>query len=129
MGIRFAPDWKMADPWYTQKYGEYQAFLDSISQAQVLQAFWAAVGRFYHPWVKELLQDASAPQGKFDVVVEQGIHQTEDMRQGGFTLHFTVRSSRGRAFHAYILQEQSGTFYINEFSFKEHGFFRSDFRR
>lgn len=127
MGIKFAPTWKQADPFYTRRHGEYQAFLDSVNQQQVMQALWLAKGHFMHPWVRELLEDASGNQ--HDLVVEQGVHQTENLRQGGFTLHFTVRSDRGRAFHLYIGQKDNGSIYINEISWVDRGAPKSDFFR
>lgn len=129
MGVQFAPNWKLADPYYTQRYGEYQDFLDSVNQQQVLQALWMAKGHFAHPWVREILDDASGPQGKHDVLVEQGIHQVESLRSGGFTLHFTIRNDRGRAYHLYIGQNDKGTIYIKEISWVDRGLPQSDFYR
>jgi hypothetical protein len=129
MGILFDPRWKIADPWYTQQYGDYQAFLDSVNQSQIMQALWMAAGRFQHPWVREILADAGSAQGVHDVVVEQGIHQPENLRSGGFTLHFTIRNDRGRAYHLYVMQRASGSIYINEISWYDHGAPRSEFAR
>lgn len=129
MGILFDPRWKIADPWYSMKYGEYQAFLDSINQTQVMLALWSADGHFQHPWVCEILADANAAQGIHDVIVEQGIHQPENLRTGGFTLHFTMRNDRGRAYHLYVSQKKdSGALVIDEISWAVKGVPYSDYR-
>lgn len=127
MGIKFARDWKIADANYTRRFGEYQAYLDSVNQQQVMQALWLAKGRFRHPWVREILDDASLPQGRHDVIIEQGIHQAENLRSGGFTLHFTMRNDRGRAYHLYVSQNDSGSIYINEISWMDRGIPKSDY--
>ena len=127
MGIKFAPNWKIADTTYTRRFGDYQAFLDSVNQQQVIQALWFAKGRFTHPWVREILDDASLPEGKDDVIIEQGTHQAENLTGGGFTLHFTMRNDRGRAYHLYIKQNDTGSIYINEVSWMDRGIPKSDF--
>ncbi|WP_295391326.1 hypothetical protein [uncultured Thiodictyon sp.] len=121
MGILFDKDWKVADPTYSQRFGNYQVFLDSVNQQQVMLALWNAAGHFRHPWTREILDDAASPQGVHDVLVEQGVHQPEDLRQGGFTLHFTMRNDRGRAYHFYVQQNNSGQLSIIEISFMERG--------
>ncbi|RUQ32216.1 MAG: hypothetical protein EKK68_06285 [Candidatus Competibacteraceae bacterium] len=127
MGIKFDPLWKVADPYYVYQFGDYQAFLDSVNQQQIMQALWMAVGHFRDPWVREILEDASSRQGLHDVIVEQGVHQPENLMSGGFTLHFTIRNDRGRAYHLYIKQKDNGTIYINEISFKRYNQFVSVF--
>jgi hypothetical protein len=129
MGIVFAENWKTADPWYTTRYGSYQVFLDSVNQQQVMQALWLANGHFTHPWVREILLDAGAGQGTHDVIVEQGIHQPENLKSGGFTLHFTIRNDRGRAYHMYIKQNNAGSIQIDEISWMDRGIPTSDFYR
>jgi hypothetical protein len=129
MGIKFSADWKVANRNYVARFGEYQAFLDSFNQQQIMQALWSAAGHFSHPWVREILDDASSAQGTHDVIVEQGTHQTEDLRSGGYTLHFTMRNDRGRAYHLYIKQRANGGLYINEVSWVDRGVPKSDFYR
>lgn len=129
MGIKFAINWKVADISYTRRFGEYQAYLDSVNQQQVMQALWMAKGQFSHPWVREIIDDASQPQGRHDVVIEQGTHQAENLNGGGFTLHFTMRNDRGRAFHLYIRQRENGSIYIGEVSWMAGGIAQSDFPR
>jgi len=121
MGIKFDPSWKVADPYYVRRFGQYQAFLDSVNQQQIMQALWLAAGHFNHPWVREILEDAGGPQGVHDIIVEQGVHQPENLRDGGFTLHFTIRNDRGRAYHLYIKQKNNGSIYIDEISFMDYG--------
>ena len=129
MGILFDPRWKIADPWSAARFGEYQAFLESVTQPQVMLALWSADGHFQHPWVCEILADANAAQGTHDVVVEQGVHQPEDLYSGGFALHFTIRNDRGRAYHMYVGQEeQSGVLVIKEISWVVRGVPYQDFR-
>ena len=129
MGIKFAPNWKTPDPYYTSRYGEYKDFLESVNQQQIMQALWLANGHFSHPWVREILQDALSGQGTHDVVIEQGVHQAENLMSGGFTLHFTMRNDRGRAYHLYIKQKTNGSIYINEISWVDRGVPKSDFYR
>jgi hypothetical protein len=104
MGIKFNNNWKVADPYYTRRYGNYQVFLDSVNQQQIMQAFWLAAGHYSNFFIKDLLNDAAASQGQKDVIVEQGVHQAEDLNSGGFILHFTVRNRFNRAYHFYIKQ-------------------------
>ncbi len=127
MGIKFHPLWKVADPYYVSRFGDYQAYLESVSQQQIMQAFWLASGHFRHPWVREILADAGGPQGLHDVIIEQGLHQAENLMGGGFTLHFTMRNDRGRAYHLYVKQNDNGSIYINELSFMDRGRLVSDF--
>jgi hypothetical protein len=129
MGIQFSNDWNVADPYYVRQYGEYQAFLDSFNKQQIMQALWSAAGHFSHPWVDEILNDALSSQGTHDVIIEQGTHQTESLRSGGFTLHFTMRNDRGRAYHLYVKQRTNGSLYINEVSWMDRGVPKSDFYR
>ncbi|ADW70955.1 hypothetical protein [Granulicella tundricola] len=124
MAIKFHPQWKIADPWYTQRYGSYQVFLDSVNQQQIMAALWAANGHFRgQPWVTEILQDAaSTSQHSYDVTIEQGVHQPESYAgEDGFILHFTMRNSRGRAYHLYVKQKDNGALTINEISFMRNG--------
>lgn len=127
MGIKFHPLWKIADPYYVNHYGDYQAYLDSVNQQQIMQALWLGAGHFQHPWVREILADAGSRQGLHDVIIEQGLHQPENLMSGGFTLHFTMRNDRGRAYHFYVKQNDNGSIYINEISFMERGRSVSDF--
>ena len=46
MGLTFKPDWKTAKPSYVAKFGEYQAFLDSMTEADIRNAIHGACGRF-----------------------------------------------------------------------------------
>jgi hypothetical protein len=124
MGVKFAANWKQADPYYTKKYGQYQAFLDSVNQQQIMQALWLAKGHFLKLPAAEILNDASSTQ---DVTVEQGLHQTENLNSGGFTLHFTVRNSKGKAFHLYVAQRDNGSIYVQEITWGGKGGFQSDF--
>jgi hypothetical protein len=128
MGILFHQDWKKADPDYVRRFGNYQGYLDAVNQQQILQAMWAAAGAgFRDRWVREILSDASAAQGVHDVMIEQGTHQPENLRSGGFTLHFTMSNDRGRAYHLYIKQRDNGAIYVNEVSFMRSGHLFSDF--
>jgi len=120
MSIKFKPGWNIEKSKYKAKYGPYQAFLDSVNEASVINALQEATYHFQAPWAVTLLQEANGQQA--DVTVEQSTHQPEDTfvlqtgEQQGFTLHLTVRNSQGRAFHLYVMQHNDGTIFINEMS-------------
>src|SRR5688572_6897758 len=72
MALTFHPDWKTAKPHYVAKFGEYQAFLDSMTQTDVVNALHGACGKF-HPGIDAWMQTVS--NGSSDAIVEQGSHQ------------------------------------------------------
>ena len=119
MGLTFKPDWKTAKPSYVAKFGEYQAFLDSMTEGDVRNAIHGACGKF-PPDIDAWMQGVS--KGTSDAFVEQGSHQAEAPKTGGggFTLHLTLRVA-GKANHLYLGQKMTGAWVINAISRAKHG--------
>jgi hypothetical protein len=119
MPLTFKPDWKVAKPHYVAKFGEYQAFLDSMTQTDVLNAIHGACGKF-HPGIDAWMQGVS--NGTSDAIVEQGSHQAEPPKTGGggFTLHITLRVA-GKANHLYLGQKLTGSWYIAAITYAKPG--------
>lgn len=121
MALTFAANWKTAKSNYTNKYGEYQAFLDSMTEDDVRKAIANTAGKFpssIEVWMLGV-RDGSA-----NATVEQGSHQTENPKGGGdgFTLHFTLRVA-GKARHCYLGQKMDGSWVINAISQAKPGGF------
>ena len=116
MPVTFKAGWKTAKPNYVANYGDYQAFLDSMTEDDVRKALKSAVGKF-PPAVDAWLQGVDT--GNMSADVEQGSHQTENPKGGGdgFTIHFTIRVS-GKASHCYLGQKMDGSWFINAISYK-----------
>src|SRR4051812_5762241 len=114
MALTFKPDWKTAKPNYVAHYGDYQAFLDSMTEADVRDALRGACGKF-QPDIDAWMQGVS--NGTSSASVEQGSHQAEAPRTGGdgFTLHITLRVA-GKANHLYLGQKMTGAWVINAIS-------------
>ena len=117
MPLTFLPNWKTAKPNYVQNYGDYQAFLDSMTENDVRNALQDATGKFppiVDAWV------LAVTGGNMAATVEQGSHQAENPKGGGdgFTIHFTIRVS-GKAHHCYLAQRMNGSFFINAISYKK----------
>ncbi|MGB7443767.1 MAG: hypothetical protein WA919_22105 [Coleofasciculaceae cyanobacterium] len=123
MAIQFVNNWNQADPFYTQQYGYYQGFLDSIDEQQIRDGFADARGHFNNNVATALVDTAVNPNGL--VVVEQGVHQAEDLPQGGFTLHFTARHNQ-QAYHLYVGQRNNGSIYIRRITWRQNGQIRQD---
>lgn len=119
MPLTFKPDWKTAKPHYVTKFGDYQAFLDSMTQTDVINAIHGACGKF-HPGIDAWMQGLSG--GTTEGIVEQGSHQAEDPKIGGdgFTLHITLRVA-GKANHCYLGQKSNGSWMINAISYAKPG--------
>jgi hypothetical protein len=117
MPLTFAPDWKTARPNYVANFGEYQAFLDSMTEDDVKKAVSGAVGKF-PPIIDAWMLAVNG--GTMNASVEQGSHQTEAPKQGGdgFTLHFTMRVN-GKAHHCYLGQNNDGSWLISAVSYKK----------
>lgn len=128
MALKFKPGWNLELRRYALQYGDYQAFLNSFNEAAIARALFDAQGRFPHPWCQSLIAVSMDPFSRREFTVEQGSHQTENLRSGGFCLHFTGRDDNGHAFHFYVKQKENGLPEIFEMSFKERGVFRSIYR-
>ncbi|MHC2068791.1 hypothetical protein ACYFX5_15090 [Bremerella sp. T1] len=128
MALKFKPGWNTELKKYADKYGEYQAFLDSFDEAGIAKALFDAKNRFNHPWCQSLIDVSMDPFSRRVFTIEQGAHQTENMRAGGFCLHFTGRDDKGSAFHFYVKQKDNGLPEIFEMSFKDGHMFRSVYR-
>ncbi len=128
MGILFDPKWKFPDPWYTLRFSDYQTFLDSVTQPQVMQAIWAAEGHFLQPAICQLLEDANVAQGHHDVKVEAGEHRAEDIPTEEAALHLLLSSHRRRAFHFYFKKDESDQLYVSEITWDEKGLRMSELR-
>ena len=109
MAINFKPGWNVQIKSYASKYGPYQAFLNSFDENAINRALFDAKNKFADRWVNEFIGYAMDPFDKSHVVtLEQGTHQTEDTRGGGFCLHFTGRDTYGFAFHFYVHRQADG---------------------
>jgi beta-mannanase len=119
MPIQFRPGWNIANPYYTQHYGYYQGFLDSIDQNQIRNGLADAIGHFNNPVAQTLVNAANSNNPNNMVVVEQGVHQDEDLPTGGFTLHFTARYNQ-QAYHLYVGQRNNGSIYIRRITWRQN---------
>lgn len=128
MPLKFKPGWNMELRRYATRFGDYQAFLSSFDENSIRAALFGAQGRFNHNWVRDFIKIAMDPFSTADVWVEQGTHQEENLRAGGFCLHFTGRDQYGDAFHFYIKQDNAGRPIIFEITFRENRAFRSVYR-
>ena len=116
----FKPGWNQPIPKYEEKYGEYKAFLDTLNEAAIRKAFVRAKGAFSNTWVKKFIDEALSQDPPM-VTIEQGSHQPENLKSGGFCLHFTGRDSDGYAFHFYIIQDSAGNPVIFEVTYRDNG--------
>ena len=119
MPLTFDANWKVAKAHYVNKYGEYQAFLDSMTEDDVKKAVAGAAGKF-PPTVDAWVLAVSG--GTMNATVEQGSHQTENPKGGGagFTIHFTIRVN-GKANHCYLGQKMDGSWFINAMTYAKPG--------
>ena len=72
MGLTFKPDWKTAKPSYVAKFGEYPAFLDSMTEGDVRDAIHGACGKS-PPGIDAWMQGVS--KGTSDATFDQGSHR------------------------------------------------------
>jgi hypothetical protein len=122
MSIVFKPGWNLQIRSYARNYGEYQAFLSSFDQNSINRALFEAQNKFNDQWITKFIGYAMDPFDTQNVVtVEQGTHQVETTKGGGFCLHFTGRDTYGFAFHFYIDQQQNGTPRIFEITYMDRG--------
>ena len=122
MAITYKPGWNVQIRSYSNKYGPYQAFLSSFDENTLNRALSDARHKFNDSWVNRFIDAAMDPFDKKSVVtVEQGAHQTEDTRGGGFCLHFTGRDQDGYAFHFYVNQQKNGSPRIFEITYMDKG--------
>lgn len=121
MALTFKSGWNTARQKYVNKYGQYQAFLDTLNESVIRQAFIKAKDNFTDRWVNEFIDIATNSKRSETVTIEQGSHQPEDMKGGGFCLHFTGRDNYGYAFHFYIVQNSSGYPVIFEITYRDGG--------
>ncbi|WP_306350794.1 hypothetical protein [Flavobacterium sp. '19STA2R22 D10 B1'] len=128
MALTFKKGWNTAKPGYEKKYGQYQAFLDTLTETSIINAFKNARNHFSDHWVLEFIDIATSSSRTERVTIEQGTHQPEDTRGGGFCLHFTGRDNYNYAFHFYIIQNLDGTPKIMEISYRENNQTVSDYR-
>lgn len=128
MGLIFKKGWNEARKDYVKKYGTYQAFLDTLTESLIVGAFRNARNHFSDHWVLEFIDITVNSNRVEQVSIEQGSHQPEDLKGGGFCLHFTGRDNSGYAFHFYIIQNLDGTPRIIEISYRENKQIVSDYR-
>lgn len=122
MAITFKPGWNREIISYASRYGQYRAFLSSFDEAAINRALFEARGKFNNQWAREFIKHAMDPFDQRNVVtIEQGTHQVEDTRGGGFCLHFTGRDTFGYAFHFYIDQKLDGKARIFEITYMDRG--------
>lgn len=108
MALNFKTGWDIALTKYVNKYGQYQAFLDTLTPLLIEQAFSDANSHFADPAAADFIRTVVASSTEA-YTIEQGSHQVEDLPNGGFCLHFTGRNSANVAFHFYIVQNLDGT--------------------
>lgn len=125
MPLTFKPGWDREKTSYANKFGTYQGFLDAFREVDIRRMIFDARNKYSHQWVKDFIRIANDPFSRENIQLEQGTHQTENLRGGGYTIHFTGRDHYGLAFHFYVKQQQNGTPYIFEISFSERGSIRS----
>lgn len=124
MALNFRPGWNAAIPRTVARYGEYQAFLDTLTTSLIEQAFRDANTHFADPVAADFIRTAVTSNTQV-YTIEQGTHQPEDLVHGGFCLHFTGRNTANTAFHFYITQNQDGTPRIFEITYVSNGQIRS----
>ena len=121
MPLEFVHGWQHARPQYVQRYGNYQAFLRAFSENAIRRALFDARGHYRDRWIQRFLDIANDPFSRQDIMVEQGAHQAEDVRGGGFRLHFTGRDPDGVAFHFYVIQRNNATLRVDEITYMDGG--------
>lgn len=120
MALNFRPGWNAPIPHTVARYGEYQAFLDTLTTLLIEQAFSEANSHFANPVAADFIRTAVASSTQV-YTIEQGTHQPEDLVHGGFCLHFTGRNAANTAFHFYVTQNQDGTPRIFEITYVSNG--------
>ena len=118
MAIIFKPKWNQEIKSYVKKYGEYQAFLNTLNEQMIKDAFIEAEKEFNDEAILSLIKIANNSDTTSNLIIEQGSHQPEDLENGGFCLHFTGRDSHKLAYHFYIMQRNDGSIYIIRISYK-----------
>ena len=119
--LKFKPGWNSEIAKYVHQFGPYKAFLMTLNEAAISKALFDTSGHFNNQWVRELVKIAMDPFDRHEVVIEQGTHQAENLRSGGFCLHFTGRDTYGFAFHFYIRQKMTGQAEIFEITYSDKG--------
>lgn len=119
--IKYKPGWNLEIRSYANRFGAYQAFLSSFDENSINKAIFDAKGHFADQWIREFIDIAMDPFSPKVVTVEQGTHQAENMRAGGFCLHFTGRDHFGYAFHFYVKQLPTGLPRIFEVTYMDRG--------
>ena len=121
MVIKYKTGWNMEILRYANQFGPYQGFLNSFDENAISKALFDAKGHFNDHWCKVFIDVAMDPFSSQTVTIEQGAHQAENMRGGGFCLHFTGRDQDGYAFHFYIDQTHTGQARVFEITYMENG--------
>ncbi|MBS1629255.1 MAG: hypothetical protein JST27_04265 [Bacteroidetes bacterium] len=98
-----------------------QVFVNQFNENAINNAIAGARGHFNDHWCKEFITIACDPFDRRIVTIEQGAHQPENARGGGFKLHFTGRDNGGYAFHFYVRQLMTGQLEVTEMSYNDHG--------
>jgi len=127
MALQFVDGWNQERQQYVDRYGQYKAFLDTLTEQSIRDAFEEAHGHFNDQWAARFIDLAIDQNGQV-VKIEQGSHQAEDMPNDGFCLHFTGRDPDGYAFHFYIQQRNDGTPFIFRITYRDGGQTISDNR-
>jgi hypothetical protein len=126
--IKYASGWNSEIASYANRFGSYKAFLESFDENSINVALCKAQSSFSDNWVKDLTKIAMDPFDNRTIWIEQGTHQAENLRSGGFCLHFTGRDNYGLAFHFYVKQALNGVPEIFEITFKRNGNFVSVYK-
>ncbi len=117
--VRFAPNWNVELRNWLRAAN--QTFVNQFNETAINHAIGTANGHFRDHWCQEFIKIASDPFDRRVVTIEQGTHQPEDARGGGFKLHFTGRDNGGYAFHFYVRQLMTGALEITEMSYNDRG--------
>lgn len=117
--IKYKPTWKTElRQWLAQSN---QAFINQFDENAINRAIAGARNHFPDKWCKEFIDISMDPFDTREVTIEQGAHQPENTKGGGYKLHFTGRDQYGFAFHFYLKQILSGALEISEISYMDNG--------
>lgn len=98
--------------------GANQAYVNQFNDNAILRAIADAKSGFSaYQWCNNFIDIAMDPFNPKVVTIEQGTHQPEANKGGGFKLHFTGRDNAGYAFHFYVQQQPNGTLRVTEMSY------------
>lgn len=120
--IRYSPSWNTELRNWLKTAN--QVFVNQFNENAINAAIGKAHGHFNDHWCQEFIKIACDPFDSRVVTIEQGAHQPENARGGGFKLHFTGRDNGGYAFHFYVRQLPTGALEVTEMSYNDRGLHR-----